>query len=257
MKKVFSYVSLFLCAFMLCGNLLTVNAAETYDVYETGEKITKEMTSGKKVRFTVVEDEGKNSQYVKVIANPADLSQFDVTTAYSYNDLSAEGWTDKIINLTNKLGTLWGQSGTVQIKENDNYYKIALLGKQSYDDFVNKYATAKYGNGYDALDETNQNKVTEDIKTIFNGQNFWVVNQNEDGATFAYDRIVNGAYVNTEMDDTAKTEAMNVTVTAVICKTPKQKPNNPNTADNNVLILTIIGAGCIICIVTIGRKMLA
>lgn len=258
MKKLFSYVSLFLCAFMLCGNVLIVNAAEEYDVYKSGETITKEMSNGKKVSFTVIEDEGKNSKYVKVIANPTGLSQYNVTTTYSYNDIILEGWLEKVINLSDELIKVWGQSGTVRVTEGGN--ELGLLTKSVYDEFVDKYATENYGNAFSSLSEENKTKVTTDIEKILAGQTFWVINSTsaEDGTTtYAYDRIENGKYVNAEMDDTKKTDAMNVTVYATICKTPKQKPSNPNTADNNVLILSIIGAGCIICIITIGRKILA
>lgn len=284
MKKAFSYISLFICAFMLFGGLLRVDAAE-YDVYEVGDTITKQMTSGKDVKFTVIEDEGANSQYVKVIANPSDLSKFGVTTAYSYNDITSNNssgvWTQNQTAITDTLGKLWGESGTAKI-ESGTDYAISILEKADYDDFRDKYATKNYNSAYSGLSSENQTKVDTEIAAILKGQTFWVINF-DDSDVLQYDRIVDGAYTTTEMDGTAKGNALNVTVVATICKEPKQickyDPNtdtyygsngevvtaeeyeaqcgNPETADNNVLILTIIAAGCVLCIVGFGRKILA
>lgn len=285
MKKAFSYISLFLCAFMLVGSFLRVDAAE-YDVYEVGDTITKQMTSGKNVQFTVIEDEGANSQYVKVIANPSDLSQFGVTTAYSYNDItsnnSSGAWTQNQLAITDTLGKLWGESGTARIKEGSSDYTISVLEKADYDDFRDKYATKNYNSTYSSLSSENQTKVDTEIAAILKGQTFWVLNFN-DSNVLQYDRIVDGTYTTTEMDETAKGNALNVTVVATICKEPKQicrydqstdtyygskgdvvtaeeyeqQCGNPDTADNNVLILTLIAAGCVLCIVGFGRKILA
>lgn len=265
MKKVFSYMSLFVCAFMLFGSMLTANAAE-YDVYEAGETITKQMTSGKNVSFTVVEDEGVNSQYVRVIANPRDLAQFDVKTAYSYDDITAAissgEWAPVGQTLVDTLGKLWAS----KIKLDDTT-KITIFSKKDYVDF--KDIIAKEASNVD-----------EEMAKILKGQTFWAINL-DDSNTLGYDRVVDGAYVNTEMTD--KTAAINLTVEATICKEPKKickydettkkyygskgeevtaaeyqkQCGNPDTADNNVFILSLIGAGCVLCIIGFARKILA
>lgn len=267
MKKVLNYISLFICTFMLFGSMLTANAAE-YDVYEAGETITKEMTTGKNVSFTVVEDQGVNSQYVRVIANPSDLAQFDVNAAYSYNDIAAAissgEWTDIQLALVNKLEDLWGKSGTSKIDKNSN---IKVFSKDDYDNF--KTIISKKASDVDT-----------EIAKILKGQTFWAINL-DDSNTLSYDRVVDGAYVNTEMTD--KTSAINLTVEATICKEPKKickydettkkyygskgeevtaaeyqkQCGNPNTADNNVFILSLIGAGCVLCIIGFARKIMA
>ncbi len=277
MKKIISYLSLFICAFLLFGSFANVNAAE-YDVYETGDIISKQMTSGKTVQFVVVEDQGQNSQYVRVIANPNNLSQFDVKTAYSYNDITSAiasgSWAANQLAITDKLSELWGQSGTAEVANN----KISIFTKEDYDNFVSAYSKAKYNGDYEGNKET----IDAEIANILKGQTFWAVNIT-DGTTLGYDRVASGVYTNTDMDEQAKGNAMNLTVSATICKQPrkvckydsatdtyygfngekvsaaeyKKQCSNPDTADSNVLILTIIGAGCVLCIVTIGKKMLA
>lgn len=284
MKKIISYISVFVCAFMLLSSMIPVHAAE-YDVYETGQKFTKEMENGKKVEFTVIEDEGASSKYVKVIANPAGLSQFGVKTDYSYNDITAAisggEWSSNQVAIVDGLGKKWGENGTARIT-NDGKYAVRILEKSDYDSFRDKYATNKYGSAYSSLSSDNQTKVTTELAEILKGQTFWVINLN-DSNVLAYDRIANGTYLDTEMDDTTKANKMNLTVTVTVCKEPKKickydaatkkyygakgdvvtaaeykkQCENPETADNNVLILSIIAAGCVICIVGFGKKILA
>ncbi len=284
MKKIFSFISLFICAFMLVG-LFPVNAA-TYDTYNIGDTITKEMTSGKKVTFTVVEDQGVNSQYVKVIANPAGLSQFGVKVDYNHDDLLAK-YQDSTEMVTFETGIVgdavktslayqWSQNGTIQL---DDSHKMTIFTLSDYQDFVKKYYTKKKGSEASDL-STAINFAKE--SNVFSGQTFWLRNvegAGESTATLGYDRISNGTYAT---DDTSDT--INLTIMATICKTPKKTKTcycdsssgvcygstgsevskseyqkqcgNPDTADNNIIALSIVGIGCVICIVIFGRKIL-
>lgn len=286
MKKNISFISLFICAFMLFGSMLPVNAA-TYDVYKAGETITKEMSNGKKVNFTVVKDEGINSKYVKVIANPSDLSQFGVTTSYSYNELttaiSDDEWTDMQTTLSTKLNTAWGSNVQVE-KDASSQYKIKVLSLDEFNEFIDEYSKEKYGSTYSNLSSDTKPSVASAVKSILASQSFWVINLDSSNK-LEYDRVVSGEFTITEMDDTAKANKINLTVTVYICKTPKttktcyydsstkkyygstgeevtaseykKQCSNPNTADNNnIIYLTIIGIGCVACIVILGRKIM-
>ena len=145
--------------------------------------------------------------------------------------------------------------------------KIYIFKKKDYDEF--KEIIAKKASDADS-----------EVANILKGQTFWAINL-DDSNTLGYDRVVDGTYTNTEMTD--KTSAINLTVEATICKEPKKicrydeetkkyygskgdevtaaeyqkQCGNPDTADNNVLILSLIGAGCLLCIIGFGRKILA
>lgn len=285
MKRSLNYILVFVCAFLLFGSVLPVGAVEPeYDVYQAGEKITKTMSNGKTVSFTVVKDEGVNSKYVKAIANPSDLQQFGITTAYSYNDISASSWDTQIESALKVLEKSW--EGKVRTGSID--YNIAAMSKSVYDELLNEYSNERYGKEYAQLESTNKTAVDAAIKEALKDQTFWTLNF--DGSNVLQsDRVLNGAYTTDALTEDAKSNKMNVTFSCWVCKEAKvvkkckydkdtkkfygsdgkevteaeykkqcEPAGNPNTADrNNILVLSVIAAGCVICIVTLSKKMLA
>lgn len=292
MKKVLNYISVFMCAFLLLGSALPVSAADVqYSVYAAGEKITKDMGNGKKVNFTVIKDEGVNSKYAKVIANPSDLAQFGVSTSFSYTEINTaitEGtWSNKAIAILDTLKKAWG--GNIYYNDSDasdTEHQMQVLNKAGYTELLDEYSTEKYNKKYSELEAAEKTAVDNAIATALKGQSFWVINSDTE---LQSDRVLDGKYTTDVLEESGKAEKKNVTVTAYICKEAKtvkkckydkatkkfygangeevteteykkqcEPARNPNTADrNNILVLSVIAAGCVICIVTLSKKMLA
>ncbi len=294
MKKVLNYISVFMCAFLLLGSALPVSAAEvTYSVYTAGEKITKDMGNGKKVNFTVIKDEGVNSKYAKVIANPSDLAQFGVSTSFSYTELSTaiteDTWSSQAAAIISTLKTAWNSNVYYNdSNSSDTEHQMKILSKDGFTELLDEYSTEKYNKKYSALETAEKTAVDNALASVLKGQTFWVINSDSTSGLQS-DRVVDGKYTTDALDESGKSEKKNVTVTAYICKEAKtvkkckydkdtkkfygangeevteaeykkqcEPAGNPNTSDkNNILVLSVIAAGCVICIVTLSKKMLA
>ena len=136
---------------------------------------------------------------------------------------------------------------------------------------------------YKGVDDSHISEGMADTAKLFTGQSFRIVNATDN--TLGHDRIENGVYSATGSESGETDEGKySYTIVATICKTPKatktcycdsssgvcygsngtevskseyqKQCGNPDTADNNIIALSIVGIGCVICIVIFGRKIL-
>lgn len=293
MKKVFSFVSLFIITFMFFG-MMNVEAEKVYKSYTIGEEITAQVDkNGHTGKFIVIEDSDTKSDEVVVIQKNGGLDDTVKALQIKYVDGGVEKTIGKVAvnnatvrtNITYQLG----QTDRLLdvISEKFNGYIRTEKGKV--------FGIMRYeGKGEGVLSYTELVKKygQEKVDKVFEGQNYWI----NDGAANAdpinfddsdpytingtnnsfdvtvdgekqvykfnkYARIINKQYRNTALPtaDEKVDVLYEPAIMITLCKKDIVVPNNPNpnTADMNIIMLSIVGILSLGVVVLTTKKILA
>ena len=270
MKKIINglYV-LILTALLLGVSPVKVKAENVYKAYVVGEKITAQ-----------IDDEGHTGNFI-VIEN-SDTKSDEVAVIQQNNGLNGilEGFKMDSLKVTNarigeyralQLGPINAFLSNAPSKMN-GYIRtkdkpFGMMTKEDYDTLSNKYG-ADY------------------MKKIFEGQNYWLPSGdadkivpgtdtegykiNEGANTITYgsgspqtfkdnSRILNAVYQEGEITTDHANTKYEPAIKIVLCKKNIVTPNVPNadTADMNIIMLTIVGILSSAVIVISTKKILS
>lgn len=295
MKKIFSILSMFLMTFTVFG-MTSVKAENTYKSYKVGEVIEAQVDKqGNKGKFIVIGDSPTTSDEVVVIQKNDGLNTAIKNRNIKYdsnNDFtidSRDTGTIQDIKVTNAeirsaitFNNAGAGIGTVNrfitqapelfsgyIRVNEGHI-FGLMTTEDYSKLVTKYgqdtvdkifANDNYWLNDGAATEEELQFTDNDTYKINSANNSFEVYDTPDHISKKYSLPKYARVVNKQLQTTALTDLSveyEPAIMITLCKTAIVVPNtpNPDTADMNVIMLSIIGILSLGIIVLSTKKII-